>query len=80
MPLHEVQSLCGYWAEAYDWRAVEARLNAVPQYLVNVNGLTIHVLHARSPHPGAMPQLLTHGWPGSVLELVDLIMPLRLVR
>ncbi|MEV4497102.1 epoxide hydrolase family protein [Micromonospora arborensis] len=76
IPLHEVQSLCGYWAEAYDWRAAEARLNAVPQYLVNVNGLTIHVLHARSPHPGAMPLVLTHGWPGSVLELVDLIMPL----
>ncbi|MEU7801566.1 epoxide hydrolase family protein [Micromonospora arborensis] len=76
IPLHEVQSLCGYWAEAYDWRAAEARLNAVPQYLVNVNGLTIHVLHARSPHPSAMPLVLTHGWPGSVLELVDLIMPL----
>ncbi|MEU7609722.1 epoxide hydrolase family protein [Micromonospora sp. NPDC049204] len=76
VPLHEMRSLCAYWAEGYDWRAAEARLNAFPQYLVSVDGLKIHVLHARSPHPGAMPLVLTHGWPGSVLELVDLVTPL----
>ncbi|MFD6679078.1 epoxide hydrolase family protein [Micromonospora parva] len=76
IPLDEVRSLCGYWAESYDWRAAEARLNAVPQYLVTVDSLTIHVLHARSSYPGAMPLALTHGWPGSVLELVDLVEPL----
>ena len=73
MPLEVVQDLCRYWAENYDWRAAEARLNAIPQYLVDVNGLRLHVLHARSPYPGALPLILTHGWPGSVLELVGLV-------
>ncbi|MET8233043.1 epoxide hydrolase family protein [Micromonospora sp. NPDC005298] len=76
IPLPVMRDLCGYWAEGYDWRAAEARLNAFPQYLVGVDGADIHVLHARSPHPGAMPLVLTHGWPGSVLELVDLVAPL----
>ncbi|MFF5055220.1 epoxide hydrolase family protein [Micromonospora sp. NPDC000663] len=76
IPRSVMRDLCGFWAEGYDWRAAEARLNAVPQYLVGVNGVDIHVLHARSPHPGAMPLILTHGWPGSVLELVDLVAPL----
>ena len=76
VPLQVVQDLCRYWAEGYQWRAAEARLNAVPQYLVGVNGLKVHVLHARSPHPRALPLVLTHGWPGSVLELVDLVGPL----
>ena len=71
-----VQDLCRYWAEDYQWRAAEARLNSVPQYLVGVNGLQVHVLHARSPHPGALPLVLSHGWPGSVLELVGLVGPL----
>jgi pimeloyl-ACP methyl ester carboxylesterase len=73
MPLHEAQRLCRHWAEEYDWRAAEARLNAYPQYLITVNGLEIHVLHARSRRPGALPLVLTHGWPGSVLELVGLV-------
>ncbi|MEV7326646.1 epoxide hydrolase family protein [Micromonospora sp. NPDC093244] len=76
IPLPVMRDLCGFWAEGYDWRAAEARLNAVPQYLVGVDGVDIHVLHARSPHPGAMALILTHGWPGSVLELVDLVAPL----
>jgi pimeloyl-ACP methyl ester carboxylesterase len=76
VPLDVVQELCRYWAEEYQWRAAEQRLNAVPQYLVSVNGLEVHVLHARSPHPDALPLVLTHGWPGSVLELVDLVGPL----
>jgi epoxide hydrolase len=76
MPLELVQDLCRYWAEEYEWRSAEARLNAVPQYLVSVQGLAVHVLHARSPHPNALPLVLTHGWPGSVLELVDLVEPL----
>jgi pimeloyl-ACP methyl ester carboxylesterase len=65
--------LCDYWASGYDWRAAEARLNALPQYLATVDGLRIHVLHARSSRPGAFPLVLTHGWPGSVLELVGLV-------
>jgi pimeloyl-ACP methyl ester carboxylesterase len=76
IPLDEVRELCRYWAEEYDWRAAEARLNAIPQYQVTVDGLRIHVLHARSPHPGALPLVLTHGWPGSVLELAGLAGPL----
>lgn len=76
IPLVVMRDLCRYWADQYDWRAAEARLNAVPQYLISVNDIELHVLHARSPHPGAFPLVLTHGWPGSVLELVDLVGPL----
>jgi pimeloyl-ACP methyl ester carboxylesterase len=76
IPLEVMQELCRYWADQYDWRAAESRLNAVPQYLVSVNGIELHVLHARSSHSGAFPLVLTHGWPGSVLELVDLVGPL----
>jgi pimeloyl-ACP methyl ester carboxylesterase len=76
IPLDTVRELCRYWAQEYDWRAAEARLNTFPQYLVSVDGTAVHVLHARSPYPGALPLVLTHGWPGSVLELVDLVGPL----
>jgi pimeloyl-ACP methyl ester carboxylesterase len=76
IPQPLVQELCRYWEAGYRWRAAEARLNAVPQYLVDVGGTHIHVLHARSPHPGALPLVLSHGWPGSVLELVGLVAPL----
>lgn len=75
VPLPVVQELCRYWAEEYDWRATEARLNAVPQLLVTLDRLDVHVLHARSAHPGALPLVLTHGWPGSVLELSGLVGP-----
>ncbi|MFB9321958.1 epoxide hydrolase family protein [Cryptosporangium minutisporangium] len=76
VPLPALADLCRYWADGYDWRVTEARLNAVPQYLVRVDGVDLHVLHARSPHPGAFPLVLTHGWPGSVLELAGLVGPL----
>ena len=76
VPRDHLQDLCRYWADGYDWRIVEARLNAVPQYRTTLDGLDIHVLHARSPHTGALPLIVTHGWPGSVLEYLDMIRPL----
>jgi hypothetical protein len=76
LPRSVLRPLAEHWASGYRWRDAEARLNAIPQYLVTVDGLRIHVLHARSPHPGAFPLILTHGWPGSVLELCDLAGPL----
>jgi epoxide hydrolase len=76
VPLGYLQDLCRYWADGYDWRATEARLNAWPQAMVEVGGLEIHVLDARSPHPGALPLVLTHGWPGSVVEFLDVLGPL----
>jgi pimeloyl-ACP methyl ester carboxylesterase len=77
IPLGYVQELCGYWADAYDWRRCETELNAYPQSRVEVDGLGIHVLHAVSPEPGALPLVLTHGWPGSIIEFLDVIEPLR---
>jgi pimeloyl-ACP methyl ester carboxylesterase len=76
IPLAYVQDLCGYWAERYDWRRAEAALNAVGQFKTEIDGLGIHFLHARSPHDGALPLLLTHGWPGSVVEFLKVIGPL----
>ena len=69
-------ALLDHWRERYDWRAHEARLNAVPQLVTEVDGQRIHLLHARSPHPGATPLLLSHGWPGSVVEFLDVLGPL----
>lgn len=76
LPLAYAQELCAYWRTAYDWRAAEARINSVPQFRMEIDGLDIHFLHARSPHPDAMPLLISHGWPGSVVEFLDLIRPL----
>ncbi|UGS35116.1 epoxide hydrolase family protein [Capillimicrobium parvum] len=76
IPLGYVQELCAYWRDAYDWRRAEARLNAVPQFRTEIDGLGVHLLHARSPHAGALPLLMTHGWPGSVVEFLDVIGPL----
>jgi pimeloyl-ACP methyl ester carboxylesterase len=76
VPLAYLRELCGYWAEAYDWRATEARLNALPQFRTELDGLGIHFLHVRSPHPGALPLVITHGWPGSVVEFMKIIGPL----
>ncbi|GIH07598.1 hydrolase [Rhizocola hellebori] len=76
VPLAYARDLADYWAQSYDWRSVETRLNAIPQFVTMVDGVDIHFLHARSPHPNALPLLLTHGWPGSVLEFLDLIEPL----
>ena len=76
VPLDYLRELCAYWAQGYDWRATEARLNAVPQFRAQIDGLGIHFLHARSPEPAATPLVMTHGWPGSVVEFLDVIGPL----
>ncbi len=76
IPLAYVQDVCGYWASDYDWRATEARLNAHPQFLTELDGLDIHFLHVRSPQPDALPLVLTHGWPGSIVEFERVIGPL----
>ena len=62
--------------DGYDWRATEARLNALPQFRTEIDGLGIHFLHVRSPHPDALPLVITHGWPGSVVEFLKVIGPL----
>ena len=75
VPLQYVRELCGWWAEEYDMGLAD-RVNAVPQAKVEVDGLGIHFLHARSPEPDALPLVLTHGWPGSVVEFLDVLGPL----
>jgi epoxide hydrolase len=72
-----LQELCTYWRDEYDWRTHEARLNAFDQFVTEIDGQRIHFLHARSPEEGAMPLLLSHGWPGSVVEFLHVIDPLR---
>ena len=76
IPLAYVQQLAAYWASDYDWRRCEASLNAYPNFLIELDGVDIHFLHIRSANPAARPLLLTHGWPGSVLEFVNVITPL----
>jgi pimeloyl-ACP methyl ester carboxylesterase len=76
VPLAYLRELCEYWATRYDWRATERRLNAIPQFRTEIDGVGIHFLHVRSPHPDALPLVLTHGWPGSVLEFEKVIGPL----
>ena len=73
VPLAYLQDLCRYWATGYNWRATEARLNALPQFRTEIDGLSIHFIHARSPHSDALPLIMTHGWPGSVVEFVKVI-------
>jgi len=73
VPLHDLQALCGYWRAEYDWRATERRLNRWPQYLTDIDGLTIHYFHLPSPSPSAVPMILTHGWPGSFLEFEEVM-------
>ncbi|MEM9034611.1 MAG: epoxide hydrolase family protein [Actinomycetota bacterium] len=75
-PLAYAQELARYWAEDYDWRAREARMNRFDQFVTEVDGLDIHLIHQRSPHEGAFPLLITHGWPGSVVEFDKIIEPL----
>lgn len=75
IPSSELQTLIAHWAD-HDWRATEARLNALPQIITNIDGQNIHAVHVRSPHPDATPLLLMHGWPGSFLEFEKLIGPL----
>ena len=76
VPLDYLRELCAYWAGGYDWRATEARLNQIPQFTTSIDGLEIHFLHVRSPHPGAVPLVMTHGWPGSFLEFERVLGPL----
>ena len=70
------QELARYWATDYDWRACEARLNALPQFTTEIDGVNIHFIHVRSPHENALPLIMTHGWPGSVIELLETVGPL----
>ncbi|MFI7609416.1 epoxide hydrolase family protein [Micromonospora sp. NPDC049366] len=74
--LATVQELARYWASDYDWRAFEATMNALPQYTTPIDGVEIHFIHVRSPHENALPLIMTHGWPGSVAELLGVIGPL----
>jgi epoxide hydrolase len=76
VPLAYLQDLCAYWADGYDWRATETRLNALPQFRTRIDGLGIHFLHVRSPHADALPLVMTHGWPGSIVEFLKVIGPL----
>jgi len=74
--LETVQKLAHYWATEYDWRKVEARLNALPQFITEIDGLDIHFAHVRSKHENALPIIVTHGWPGSLIEQIKIIDPL----
>jgi hypothetical protein len=74
--LAKIQELVRYWGTDYDWRKAEAKLNAWPQFVTTVDGLDIHFIHVRSRHPNALPLIMTHGWPGSVLELLKTAGPL----
>jgi len=71
-----MQELVRYWATEYDFRRFEARLNALPQFITGIDGLDIHFIHVRSPHESALPLIITHGWPGSVIEMLNVIGPL----
>jgi pimeloyl-ACP methyl ester carboxylesterase len=74
--LASLQELVQYWGTDYDWRKAEARLNALPQFITTIDGLDIHFIHVRSQQPNALPLVVTHGWPGSVIEQLDIIAPL----
>src|SRR5919106_1281495 len=74
--LATLQELARYWTTDYDWRRCEARLNALPQFTTEIDGVEIHFIHVRSPHEGALPLIMTHGWPGSVIELLETVGPL----
>ena len=76
IPLAYLKDLCRYWAEEYDWRVTEKRLNELPQFRTELDGLGIHLLHVRSPRADALPLVITHGWPGSIVEFLKVIGPL----
>src|SRR6202142_1178647 len=76
VPLAMIQELAHYWGTDYDWRKVEAKLNALPQFITEIDGLDIHFIHVRSAHEDALPLIVTHGWPGSVIEQLKIIEPL----
>ena len=74
--LATAQALARFWATSYDWRRFEARLNALPQFKTEIDGVDIHFVHVRSPHRDALPLVMTHGWPGSIVELLETVGPL----
>ena len=74
--LATMQALAGYWTAEYDWRKCEAKLNALPQFMTEIDGVDIHFIHVRSQHEDALPLIMTHGWPGSVVELLETVGPL----
>src|SRR5688572_28520656 len=76
VPVSWLAELVDYWRTEYDWRKAEAELNAYPQFTTTIDGQQIHFLHVKSPEPDALPLVLTHGWPGSIVEFLDLIGPL----
>jgi pimeloyl-ACP methyl ester carboxylesterase len=76
VPLATMQALARYWATEYDWRTCEANLNALPQFITEIDGLDIHFIHVRSKHDNALPLIVTHGWPGSIIEQLKIIDPL----
>ena len=76
LPLATIQELARYWGTDYDWRKIEAKLNALPQFITQIDGLDIHFIHVRSKHENALPLIVTHGWPGSVIEQLKIIDPL----
>src|SRR5258705_3525180 len=76
VPLATIQELARYWATDYDWRKCEAKLNALPQFITGIDGLDIHFIHVRSKHENALPIIITHGLPGSIIEQLKIIEPL----
>src|SRR5439155_2170231 len=74
--LATLQALARYWTTEYDWRKAEAKLNALPQFMTEIDGVDIHFIHVKSSHENALPLIMTHGWPGSVMEMIDSIGPL----
>jgi hypothetical protein len=74
--LATIQALARYWGTEYDWRKIEAKLNALPQFITEIDGLDIHFIHVRSKHEDALPLIVTHGWPGSITEQMKIIDPL----
>jgi hypothetical protein len=74
--LTTIQQLARYWGADHDWRKVEARLNALPQFITEIDGLDIHFIHVRSKHDNALPMIVTHGWPGSIIEQLKIVGPL----
>ena len=76
VPLATIQELARHWGTGYDWRRCEAKLNALPQFMTEIDGLDIHFIHARSQHEDALPVIVNHGWPGSVIEQLKIIGPL----
>ncbi len=76
VPLATIQNLAHYWERDYDWRKCEAKLNSIPQLITNIDGLDIHFIHVRSKHENALPLIISHGWPGSILEQLKIIDPL----